>query len=312
MENLVSFPFSARAPSSLAEPVTQHSAAWVRELGLLEQLPNRQRYEMLAIGDLVTRTHPSFALAELQIIANWSLWLFVNDDIYQHLSPDELGGWVERCVAIVGGQDVPADTPLLRGLASLVEQTWPHVSERWREHFADNLRDHLASLQWETALAVDGRSPDIATYLDKRQSTSGFKAYADLLHISPGFTVPDDVRFSPPVQRMELMINNIASWANEVLSFDKEREQDDLLTNMVWVYHCEKGISVEDAKAQVISLCQSEIDNLHFQMTHLPDFGEDVVPSLRHYVSVLQDLVVGTFQWHFATSRYRQHWKPSQ
>ncbi|MBV7338452.1 hypothetical protein KFU94_61565 [Chloroflexi bacterium TSY] len=45
-----------------------------------------QNYRPILIGELVARTHPTFPLEELQLIADWAMWLFINDDLFDKLT----------------------------------------------------------------------------------------------------------------------------------------------------------------------------------------------------------------------------------
>lgn len=310
MQNPFNLPFPAREFNLDTTIITQRSEAWVQNMGLLASFPQVYHYKLLLIGELVTRTHPSFALDRLQLIADWSIWLFINDDLFDHLSYDTLYDRTQLYLDILHGHDVAVDeTPFARGLADLWQRTQLFVGDAWKARFVENMEAHLVSLLWEFQTKADNDVPDVATYLQMRAKTSGFDAYIDLLDISDSFALPVAVQSSPPVKRLTKMVNNIASWANEILSIHKEIAQGDHLLNLVWLYHYNERISLSEAIKVVVDLCQAEIDMFMAQVNHLPTFSADVNVNLHQYTSLLQDVIRGTLDWHFVTDRYRQHWQ---
>ena len=201
MQSPFHLPFPSRGLNPYADLVSQRSAAWVQELGLLASFPETHHYKVLLIGDLVSRTHPTFDLDELHLIADWSMWLFINDDLFDHLPIETLRTRINRYVAILKGEKPNTDdTPFTQGLADLWRRTQPLVSAKWKMRFIKHLGDHLGSSLWEAQMKSTNQAPDVATYLHMRQITSGFDAYIDLLDISPGIELPSAVQYSPPVQ----------------------------------------------------------------------------------------------------------------
>lgn len=313
MQNHFHLPFTSRGINPHAKIVTERSIQWVQNTGLLASFPKAQKYKTLLIGELVARTHPTFTLEELQLVADWSMWLFINDDLFDKLPFNTLQERIERYQAILYGERAwPSDTPFTCGLADLWQRTRPLVSDAWVARFCQNLGQHLESSLWESLVKSNNHAPDVATYLQMRQITSGIDAYVDLLDIGTGFVLPAAVQYSPPVQRLVQMVNNITSWANEVWSVAKEMAQGDSLLNMVWLYHHNENISIEQALQKVSALCQAEIDVFAAQIDRLPTFGAQVDQQLQRYVLLLQDIVHGTLEWHFVTDRYRKHWQESR
>ena len=104
------------------------------------------------------------------------------------------------------------------------------------------------------------------------------------------------------------MVNNITSWANEVLSLEKELNQGDCLLNLVWLYHRNESVSLEKAHSHVVDLCQREIEIFDALSAQVPAYAPSMATQLQNYIGLLQDIVTGTIEWHFVTERYRQHW----
>ncbi|MEM7128028.1 MAG: hypothetical protein AAF702_16960 [Chloroflexota bacterium] len=310
MQHNFQLPFPSRGVNPHAKTVTERSAAWVQKMGLLDSFSTGQNYRPILIGELVARTHPTFPLDELQLIADWAMWLFINDDLFDKLSLPLLSERIDRYLAILDGERAATeDTPFVKGLYDLWNRTQPLVSTEWQTKFVSHLSTHLNSLIWEAETKHHNSAPDVATYLQMRQQTSGIDAYVDLLEISESFSLPPSIQASPPVQRLEQMVNNITSWANEVLSLEKELNQGDCLLNLVWLYHHNEQVSLEEAKSYVVDLCQAEIAIFEAQVSRLPSRDPDTLPNLQRYTDLLTDIITGTIEWHFVTERYRQHWK---
>ncbi len=310
MQHHFHIPFPSRGVNQYAQAVTKQSATWVQQMGLLDSFPGSQSYRPILIGELVARTHPTFPLDELQLIADWAMWLFINDDLFDKLRIPLLRERIGRYLAVLDGvQATQHDTPFVQGLSDLWTRTQPKVSQAWIAKFVNHLREHLNSLIWEAETKANNAVPDVATYLQMRQRTIGIDAYVDLLNISDAFTLPSSVYESPPVQRLTNMVNNITSWANEVLSLEKELNQGNNLLNLVWIYQHNERISLAEAQRYVVNLCQAEIAMFNAQVSQLPSHHPAIDVHLQRYTRLLQDIITGTIEWHFVTARYRTHWQ---
>lgn len=310
MQHHFQIPFPSRGVNQHAKAVTKRSADWVQQMGLLDSFSCGKSYRPVLIGELVARTHPTFPVEELQLIADWAMWLFINDDLFDKLSIPILNERIGRYLAILNDEEAcPSDTPFVRGLSDLWLRTQPKVTCQWKSRFVAHLSDHLTSLIWEAETKTNQILPDVATYLRMRQRTSGIDAYVDLLEILDSVSLPASVHNSLPVQQLKCMVNNITSWANEVLSLEKELNQGDCLLNLVWLYHRNERVSMKEAQRYVVDLCQREIAIFDALSTQVPSYIPSMTAKLQHYTGLLQDIVIGTVEWHFVTERYRQHWQ---
>lgn len=88
-----------------------------------------------------------------------------------------------------------------------------------------------------------------------------------------------------------------------MFSYDVEASRGDI-HNLVIVVMNEQELSLQEAIDFVGDLCKSTMDTFEQVRHSLPSWGPEIDAQVQKYVGGLQDWIIGSLHWSFATPRY--------
>jgi 5-epi-alpha-selinene synthase len=109
---------------------------------------------------------------------------------------------------------------------------------------------------------------------------------------------------NPDVQRLAKMTNNVISWANDIVSLEKEQRQGDV-HNLALILSHEQKLSLQAAVDRVGALHDAEVYAFIALAQQLPSFTPTVDADLQRYVSGLRSWMRANLDWSLDTVRYR-------
>jgi hypothetical protein len=220
MEPIVYPPLMCPFPCAInpfATEAQQATIAWARGLRLLQREAAYRRLNRLQYGMLMARAYPSAAPETLQIVTDWSTWLW---DLHTRI------------------------------LA--------HAPEGWHARFSRSVTQYFTANVWEATNRRQGQIPDAASYCAMRLFTSAVYPCLLLIELTEGLRLPSEVYDNPDVQRLAKMTNNVISWANDIVSLEKERRQGDV-HNLALILSHEQKLSLQAAVDRVGALHDAEV-----------------------------------------------------
>jgi terpene synthase-like protein len=305
---LLSCPFPS-AINSHAKQAQQATVAWARRLHLLQRDAAYRRLERVQYGMLMARAYPTAVPATLQIATDWSTWLFLLDDQCDEAgigqAPEQLAKLHTRLLEILRG--VPPqqeDQPLVHGLSDLYMRLRQHATSDWLQRFSASVAMYFTANVWEATNRRQGLIPDAAAYRAMRPYTSAVFPCLMLIELTERLGLPTAMYEHPDLQRLALMTNNVISWANDIVSFEKEQRQGDV-HNLVLVLAHEQRLSLQAAVEQVAALHDNEIRDFIALAAQLPRFEPAIEADLRRYVAGMRFWMRGNLDWSIGTARYQ-------
>lgn len=298
-----------------AEAIDEATVDWARSF---ELLPGEADYRMLGntgIGRLAARTHPDVPLNELQLISDWYAWMFFRDDMGDESEvgrhPGELSAADGRFLDVLeGAEPTDSDEPLDHALHDLRERLRERLRSRSltdvrMRRFVRTVREHLEATLWEATNRALAAPPDLTSYLRMRPLTVGLSVMTELTEIIERTHLPTEVREHTTVRRLTQASHNVACWANDVLSLEKELKYGEV-NNLVVVLRYEYGLTLQQAIDQVAEMHNDEVRTFVELAAHLPSFGTAAVnTNLGRYVSALRARMRGLLDWSHESGRYR-------
>jgi 5-epi-alpha-selinene synthase len=288
----------------------QHATIdWARRLHLLRRDAAYRRLERVQYGMLMARAYPSAAPATLQIATDWSTWLFLLDDQCDEAgighSPEQLAGLHTRLLDVLHGVPPHQDEePLVHGLWDLYVRLGAYATEGWLRRFSDSVGMYFTANIWEATNRQRSLIPDAESYRAKRPYTSAVYPCLMLIELTDDLRLPSAVYDHSDVQRLALMTNNVISWANDIISFEKERRQGDV-HNLVLILAHEQQLTLQAAVEQVAALHDAEIHDFIALAAQLPTFGPAIDADLQRYVAGMRFWMRGNLDWSIGTARYQ-------
>ncbi|TWP54160.1 hypothetical protein FKR81_00925 [Lentzea tibetensis] len=236
---------------------------WLTRFGML---PNSGNLSVLkgTRCDLLTGCYyPDADLRTLTLLDEFMGWGFVFDDQIDDagcgLDADRTAAVVDEFVHVL--QDTPAAklTPAGLALADWWERmTATSVQESWRQQFANSTILWLQTYALEARHWADGYEPTMEEYLTYRYLSIASWPYSDLTEIANHAELPAEVRALPAFQRMRLPMAMHVGLANDVISYEKQRDlgrQSDAITILMR----ESGCTAEEGLAEVVSMVNGHL-----------------------------------------------------
>ncbi len=314
-------PHPARLNPHLDE-ARAHSAAWAREMGMLEGSGVWTRADLDAhdYGLLCAYTHPDASAEVLSLVTDWYVWVFFFDDHFLEVfkrTNDRVGGkaYLDRLPLFMPADPdtpVPEPTnPVEAGLADLWRRTVPAMGEDWRVRFAESTRNLLNESLWELANINAGRIANPVEYIEMRRKVGGAPWSAGLIEYAAGAEVPAAVSGSRPLRVLMDAFSDGVHLRNDLFSYQREVQDEGELSNGVLVLETFLECGTQEAADAVNDLLTSRLQQFeNTVVTELPqlfaDAGLDADERARvlAYVKGLQDWQAGGHEWHMRSSRY--------
>jgi 5-epi-alpha-selinene synthase len=100
------------------------------------------------------------------------------------------------------------------------------------------------------------------------------------------------------------MTNNVISWANDIVSLEKERRQGDV-HNLAIILSHERNLSLQAAVNQVGALHDDEVGAFIALARRLPSFTPTIDADLQRYVSGMRFWMRANLDWSLDAVRYQ-------
>lgn len=297
------------AMSPHATQVQEGTIDWARRFHLLQRESAYRRLSRLQYGMLTARAYPTAPPAILQAVTDWCTWLFLLDDQCDEAGighdPGQLRQLHKGLLAVLSGiAPDPHAEPLANGLWELYTRLLMHAPEGWLARFRRSVAQYFAANVWEATNRREGQVPDAATYRAMRPYTSAVYPCLLLIELAEALHLPADVHDHATVQVMAQMTNNVISWANDLVSLEKERQSGDV-HNLVIVLANEGRLTLCTAVERVAELHDAEVRAFITLGQRLPSFTPAVDRDLSRYVLGMRFWMRANLDWSLAATRYR-------
>ena len=301
-------PFLKRIHPS-AERAQIESMQWMRSHDLLEWVSNPVRFAADRYSLLAALMFPDAGDDLLQLVADWTHWLFVLDDIFDESSvgqsPLKTRTFVDRTTSVLYRENEPNDA-ISTALSDLCTRFAALGGQLAYARFAAHTVEYFEACIWEAENRAARLTPPLAIFEIMRSYAGAVRTYLDFAEVAAGIALPALVRQHAAIQRANQAACNIACWNNDALSFMREERHGDS-HNLVLVLSSECGLPMDLAVAAAVAACDAEVRILERIVRDLPSFGSPVADAAAGaYTRALTDLVRGAIDWSSETARYRE------
>ena len=317
-------PYPARVNPHL-ERARTHSKAWAYGMDMVDVpqhgtvIWDEHDLDSHDYALLCAYTHPDAGADELDLIADWYVWVFYFDDHFLELYKrtgdiDSARTYLDRLDLFMpaeGEITATPENPVERGLTDLWNRTIPHRSAGWRQRFIESTKALLEESLWELANINEGRLSNPIEYVEMRRKVGGAPWSANLVEHSVHAEVPDEIAASRPMEVLRDCFADGVHLRNDLFSYQREVQDEGELSNGVLVFEKFLGLTTQEAADAVNDLITSRLHQFeHTALTEVPAlFDEHAVdPAARAatfaYVKGLQDWQSGGHEWHLRSSRY--------
>lgn len=297
------------AINHFAQKLKTYSLNWVRDLALVTEPKQQQKFLQADFALLSARCYPTANWEQLKLLTAWNIWLFFLDDLVdeQQLGrqPDALAAFIQQLIEILRGTTAPNPlNPIETSLScfySEASRQFPNLV--WHKRFIDSLEKSLAAALWEANNRQKYVIPTVEDYMHKRVDTSGITSILELINMVGLIEVPPAILDSADVLKISLTANNIICWANDIASYRKEHLCGDF-HNLVLVIQHQRSCSFEKACLDATEIHNESMHRLLSLEQQLPQYSSILETKIQKYLTVLHHWIRGNFDWQSSSGRY--------
>lgn len=329
-------PYPARLNPNV-DSTRVHTKAWTMQMGMIGATGggstgsafawDESSFDAHEFALLCGYTHPDLPPSELDLMADWYVWLFFFDDYFLEVfkrSNDVAGGkrflarlWDFMPLAGPSGASeslpVPSN-PVERGMAELWTRTCMGPvgsSPAWRARYLAHTKDTLETVQWEHYNIRHDRVANPLEYVAMRRMVGGCVWAACLLERANGLQLSDGVLAARPVRIIHEAFADSEHLHNDLMSYSREVGQESENANGVLVFERFLGVDPQQAANVSTDVLSARLHQFeHTVLVELPLFFEErgVPPQQRvdvlRYANGVMAWIAGAYEWHFHSSRY--------
>ena len=323
-------PYPARLNPHL-EGARIHSKAWAREMGIIAASDSSENAGSDAIWDesdldshdyalLCSYTHPDASAPELDLITDWYVWVFFFDDHFLEIykRTKDMAGAKHYLLrlrdfmpVVLSGPPPEPTNPVERGLADLWGRTARTSSVAWRIRFAESTQNLLEESLWELDNIQRDRVANPIEYIEMRRKVGGAPWSANLVEHAVAAEVPPEIAATRPLRVLRDTFADGVHLRNDLLSYQREVEQEGENANCVLVLERFLGIGPQQAANLTNDILTSRLQQ--FENTALIEvpavcdehhLGPAERARVLRYAKGLVDWQSGGHEWHMRSSRY--------
>jgi hypothetical protein len=305
-------------PSKLnpgTEAAHHHTWSWATRFGLVRDANVERQVATERFTWLVGHFYPWAAAPELQLISDFTSWLFWFDDLCDETGlgedPAALAAQIEWLVGVLSRRkEVRPGEPFDRAMADLRDR----FEERspgggWFVRVVTSIQQYFEACLWEATNRHQGLVPAVGTFMDMRRFAGGMYIYHDFIELAERAELPLVARGNRALQRLVQLTCNVACWHNDLFSLYKELAYGDV-HNLVVVLARQRQLTLTEALPVAVRLCDREAAAFVTSARRLPSFGPDTDALVARYRRGMEALMRGNLDWSLGTDRYRRHPAP--
>ncbi|MBC9930086.1 terpene synthase family protein [Chitinophaga qingshengii] len=267
----------------------------------------RKQFEAANFGRLSALWYPDVPFDMLIPAARLVVWIFVFDDHYGPLPLPELKKAHERLIAILRGSlPRPEENAVFQQFSLVHEELACHIRPNtWMTRYIESWEYFFEGQQLEKQYSYkqDLVYPSIEEYMSLREKVGGTYPYVDILEITSGYILPAHIITHPAIQRRRFFVSRLATWDNDLLSYDKEKRDHEAM-NLVAVVQHEYNCPLEDAYHIAMEMRNQQVEAYLDLRINWPDFGEHHA-AVTDYAARLDWLISGHLEWYRDNPRYQ-------
>lgn len=232
------------------------------------------------------------------------LWGTSHDDYYAPFQAEELSKVNRRIIEIARGSiPGPDENPIIHQFSIVMREFEAIATADWIERYICDVSEYLEGIEIDSAISYrkDINYPSIQEYIPIRRKNVAMSPVNDKIELATGI-LPDYIVAHPFVQQARIILGDLFSWSNDLISLEKEMRDDEGL-NLVLVIQNERKCTMEDAFDEAVQMYNSRVEEFMALYHDLPDFGV-YTPAVKKFLEGQGLWISGYLKWFEDTKRY--------
>ncbi|QIS11876.1 terpene synthase family protein [Nocardia arthritidis] len=280
---------------------------------LIDPKISLDRYHYSDFADLYGYVYPDIAYADLKLLVDFEMFMFLYDDQFSGDKGATLDGPLEsmhEVLTVMHSMRTPEPaTPFGPAFYDILNRMSEGMSPVWCRHFRWDMQRFFASYVHEAENRARRDDPlPIDLYLKQRQWALGVEPSIDAIERGGHFEIPATMRSDPYILGMREDVNYFIALTNDVDSVHKERLLRDV-NNIVLLLE-RRGFGTAEAMDRAAVMAEETLVRFCRRATLLSDspgyrsltHSERI--SVDRYLIGLQNWIAGYYEWTGKTGRY--------
>lgn len=298
-----------------------HAAEWARRVGILgsgdawAEIWDERDFADFDFALFASSVHPDARGARLNLVACWYVWGWYLDDLIMERfkRPRDVPGarlFLSRLAEMRDPDRRAPRNPAERGLADLWDRT--RAEPAWRDRLAAQVPNLFDDALWKIGNLITG-VPEPADYLMMRRRSGGAHWAAQLSEYVLDLDLPAWLWEATPVIRLGEAFSDVVDLHNDIVSYRRETEYEQDVTNGVVVIRAFLGTGLPEAMRRTRELLEARLRLFErLAGVEVPAMLAEretslvTVAEVGRYLQSLRDWLAGDYQWHRETARYQE------
>ncbi len=287
------------------DQLQRDTLTWLKDF---EVAPSETLYRWVAAvqpGWLAGHMQRSNDATRLQIVSDWTFWMFLHDDHCDTSAagrhPRYLIDLHQRLLGVLAGDAAePQDGALATLLADLRDRLAVAGGDDAVPRFADATDRYFAATRWEAANRASNTTPDLETYERMRLLTSGLPVHTVLLETLDDVPVSDQ----PLAKALYAAADRAVCWANDIYSLNKEVQEEDV-HNLVVALQASHHLGLDDALERAARMHDEQVARYQQLRATVDEQEGPEREALETIAQALEARMGANVAWSERCSRYR-------
>lgn len=205
---------------------------------------------------------------------------------------------------IKGASVEPAEDLFFQQCAIFSREFALFGTDDWNKRIVHDMSLFFEGIETDSTISYreEVKYPSVTDYIPIRRKAMGADTICTSIELITGI-LPGHVVAAPFVQQVRALSGDLMGWGNDLISFEKEHEQNEAL-NLVLVIMNERKCSMDDAFYEAVQMYNAHFKAFLLLYNNIPDFGE-LTPGIKKWMEALGVWISGQINWFDYTNRYR-------
>ncbi|MBS0027153.1 terpene synthase family protein [Chitinophaga sp. 22321] len=298
------------AINAFSDEVQRNTLRWVQKFDLAPQFKPMGWYTKAQFGLQAAREYPNADFKQLCLAGDLLTWLFTVDDTCDRGSDGAeaavaMKAMLYEFIDILEDKREPSENKLSNGLVNVLDRFRAISSPFLYRQFCGHMIDYLKECFFEIDMQLNKYVPSIRKYFEMRPF-GGFYIMFPLVAIFERFSLPAEVYEHETVKEIELILNLLGCFSNDLHSAERERKLETIGFNLIFIAQRELQMPYEAAVQYVADYHDDYLLKLDQCMSKIPYWSKSINEQLDRYIQGLYTMVRGYDDWAIIdTGRYK-------